>query len=77
MTIYFLFLDRFLMKMEIGLDMAEDIMIGILRIILRVIKTALCFDFQVLKEIPAEIHDCRMKRIITEKRIIEIEEELS
>ena len=43
----------------------------------QVIKTALCFDFQVLKEIPAEIHDCRMKRIITEKMIIEIEEELS
>jgi len=34
-------------------------------------KIALAFDFQIVKKIPAEMHDIKMDKIITEKRVIE------
>ena len=40
----------------------------------RYYKTAICFDYQVLDDIPAEEFDIRPDMIITDKRIITAQE---
>lgn len=35
------------------------------------LRVGICFDFQTLETLPAEPHDCRMDRLVTESEILE------
>ncbi len=38
------------------------------------LKIGVCFDFQVIDELPKEVHDVRLDWLVTEKRILEYKE---
>jgi len=35
------------------------------------VRAGICFDFQILETVPAEPHDCRMDRLVSESEILE------